>query len=304
MPSKKSETNPRRKGVVLNFEAIGTQWTIELFGLASLDDAVVQSIARRIQQFDAYYSRFRKDSLVTHMSRAAGTYKLPPDAQPMLDMYQELYEATDGKMTLLIGQALSDAGYDADYSLKSKSLQSPPAWDEVITYKFPVITLKRPALLDFGAMGKGYLVDIVAAVLQSHGIQRFLINAGGDILHHDTERAAEVGLEHPGDTSRVIGVVELKNQSLCGSAGNRRKWGAYHHILDPVELRSPKHIAAVWVCADTAILADALTTALFFIEPEALLKHYMFSYAIVRSDYSLDVANNFPATFFMNLETQ
>ena len=35
--------------------------------------------------------------------------------------------------------------------------------------------------LDLGAVGKGYTADLVAEVLQTHGVQSALINLGGNI---------------------------------------------------------------------------------------------------------------------------
>src|SRR3989338_5226434 len=109
----------------LEFEAIGTHWNIELFNLsATVQTSVLkEKVLNRINEFDAIYSRFRDDSLVTKMSKAAGTYELPKDALPLLDLYQELYTLTNGLVTPLIGNALEQAGYDAAYSLEPKVLK-------------------------------------------------------------------------------------------------------------------------------------------------------------------------------------
>jgi thiamine biosynthesis lipoprotein len=297
--SSKSKPKPllKPKDVLLNFEAIGTHWTIELFGHAEVPDGLVPAITKRIGEFDKHYSRFRKDSLVTAMSQKAGTYDLPPDAKPLLDLYQSFYKITNGAMTPLIGQALSDAGYDANYSLQPKKITAPPSWEDALDYHWPQLTIKQPVLLDFGACGKGYLVDIISELLAEHGITSFLVNAGGDMLHRGPA-PVQISLEHPGDVTKSIGSVHLQNSSLCGSAGNRRAWAQYHHILDPQRLASPTHIRAAWACADSTMLADALTTALFFSEPQALLQRYKFNYALVLEDYSLTYSAGFPATFF------
>lgn len=298
MLSSRSKPKPNRSDAILNFEAIGTEWSIELKAETDILDGIIKRVTSRIARFDADYSRFRQDSLIMRMSRQAGMYTLPDDAEPMIALYHDLYRLTDGAMTPLVGQVLSDAGYDAEYSLRSKRLTRPPSWEESIEYDAPRLTLKQPALLDFGAIGKGYLVDIVGDILHEEGIDTFLINAGGDILHRDVTGTAEVGLEHPDNTDMAIGVARLHNESLCGSAGNRRKWKDYHHIINPKSLKSPHHILAVWVIADTAMLADALTTALFFAEPERLQEHYSFRYAIVYKDHALRASKDFPATFF------
>lgn len=283
---------------ILEFEAIGTLWRIALSDISLASLAMLKRLIRqRIEQFDRHYSRFRADSLVSAMAQHKGRYTLPDDARPLFDLYEQLYEHTNGAMTPLIGQALSDAGYDAQYSLQVKQLHATPAWDVVLEYAFPMLIMKQPALLDLGAAGKGYLVDIVAELIQEAGITEFCVNAGGDIVQRGMQAEA-IGLEHPRTPTQVIGIAQLYNRSLCGSSGNRRAWDTYHHIIDPHTRHSPRQLRAIWVVADSALLADGLTTALFFTDATVLSRWYNFEYAIVWKDYSFTHSANFPAEFF------
>lgn len=289
-------------GARLTFEAIGTVWTIEIFDTGVRDAAGLQKdVLTRIDAFDKNYSRFREDSLVTRMSKTSGRYTLPGDARPLVDLYEQFYRLSGGAVTPLIGQTLASAGYDAAYSFKQGTVEAPPNWEKVLDYDFPHLTLNRPALLDFGAAGKGYLVDIIGKLLEDRGIRSYYIDAGGDSLYKTASDAPlEIALEHPADPTAAVGVAKVRNQSLCGSSGNRRTWGdgTYHHIIDPSTLQSPRHIAALWVSADSGLIADGLATALFFVPPGKLAGEFDFEYAIVRNDMSLEHSDNFPAEFF------
>lgn len=283
------------------FEAIGTHWNIQVESNTS--DAkwsgLVKRIRSRIDTFDKSYSRFRADSLVTKMSQVAGTYPLPPDGYMLLDFYRKLYYATEGKVTPLIGQAVADAGYDASYSFRIAPLHQPQSWDAVLDLSHSKLRMKQPALLDFGAAGKGYLVDIVGEILAAAATANYTINAGGDILHHTTQgKRLTVGLENPQDTSEVIGIATITNQSLCASAGSKRKWGKFHHVIDPDTLTSPSTITATWVIADHAMTADGLATALFFTDPAKLHDHFTFSCAVLTEDMTLTYERDFPLTVF------
>jgi len=285
----------------LRFEAIGTAWSVEVYEAVSALAArqIEQAVMARIEEFDRNYSRFRPDSLVAKMAAQAGDFELPADAEPLFDIYHQLYQLTDGRFTPLIGQALSDAGYDTDYSLKPRPLVAPPAWEVALDYKFPQLSLRRPALLDVGAAGKGYLVDLVSELVESFGLTNYCVDAGGDMRHRGSgSEPMRVGLEHPADPAQVVGVVELTNASLCGSAGNRRAWGEYHHILNPQTLSSPRHIQAVWVTAATTLLADALTTALFLVDAASLTRYYDFEYALIAADSTAWQSTAFPGEFF------
>ena len=284
------------------FEAIGTQWEIEIEQDVPAEKLahVKNDVVRRIDDFDKTYSRFRPDSTVTAMSQAAGTFEFPSDASLMFQLYRNIYDISDGQVSPLIGQMMAQAGYDALYSLKPKPLTKLPAWDNAMSVQDNVITSKQPVYLDFGAAGKGRLVDLVSDLITDSGIRRFIVDAGGDMYRStaDGTSLADVGLEHPDQPGHVIGVVRLGRGALCGSAGNRRAWAGYNHILDPAKRASPMHIKAVWVTAQTTMLADMLTTALYFCQPDELKPYYRFEYAMVLSDNSLSYSSSFPATFF------
>jgi thiamine biosynthesis lipoprotein len=285
----------------LAFEAIGTTWRIDLLQDVSPEqrDQLMRAILARIDVFDRDYSRFREDSLVTEMARKAGTYVLPDDAEPMMAIYRKLYDLTDGRFTPLIGQVMVDAGYDAKYSFKPTPLTRPPRWEDALSYRHPQLEVKQPVWLDFGSAGKGYLIDIVAEVIRGHGIDSYCVDAGQDILHRSADGSKRrVGLEHPSDFSKVIGVVELGNESICGSAGNRRNWADYHHIIDPRTLLSPRHMLSAWVVAKTAMVADALATALFLVEPEKLAPHFDFEFLTLYPDMGARFSQGFKAEIF------
>jgi thiamine biosynthesis lipoprotein len=242
--------------VSFEFEAIGTHWKIDFDNTSVYSPADIEAqIRNRIDIFDKVYSRFREDSLVTQISKQAGEFEFPEDAEKLFSIYKSAYLATNGLVTPLIGNVISDAGYDANYSLVPKNVTSPYAWEDVLTYNHPVLEVKQKVILDFGAAGKGYLVDIVGELLQNLGISNFFIDAGSDMLTMGVMGEDEkIGLEDPENFNQVIGVAKIKNQSLCASAGNRRKWDKYTHIINPKSLESPKDILATWVVADEAVV--------------------------------------------------
>lgn len=281
------------------FEAIGTIWRIDVidapFGLEQ--EFLLEKVKNRIEEFDKNYSRFREDSLVWEISKNLGVYTLPEDSLELFEIYKKMYDLTAGRFTPLIGNVLEQAGYDSKYSFNVGKIESPYNWQDAIEFNFPILKINAEVMLDFGAAGKGYLVDIIARLLKELGSQKFCIDAGGDILVCGLP-PLRVGLENPGNIKEVIGVASIFNKSICGSAGNRRKWGGFHHIIDPVSLKSPTEIIGVWVVAESCVLADALTTGLFFCKPEVFIPHFTFEYLILNSDYSVERSPEFPAELF------
>ncbi len=275
MHSKKS-ANKQAKPNTLSFDATGTKWRISSYdeGLGALQPQILQYIAN----FESVYSRFNKNSLVSAMATQAGTYTFPRGAAKLFNLYMQLEDLTAGGITPLIGKNLNEAGYDAAYSLTPTSLTPNPRLHEVASCNGSVITTTQPLQFDFGAAAKGLLIDEITQLLRDNGLTRFSINAGGDIF---TTIPRSIGLEHPLQPGALIGTTNIQGVSLCGSSGNRRNWGAYHHIISGTTLESPHDVVASWVVADSAMLADMIATALHLVSPDSLNNLFDYEYAII-----------------------
>lgn len=299
MHSARSKLTPKANPQFI-FDAIGTHWIIDLNQTLSNNQQsqLLSKIYQRIEQFDQDYSRFRNDSIVMQISRLAGQYRFSADFPEMIDIYKKMYDLTDGLMTPLVGNLLEQAGYDQSYSLRPKPLSQPKPWSEVLNISGTNLTANEPVTLDFGALGKGYLIDLIGKLLQDNQISSYCIDAGGDLLINNMPMT--VGLEHPVNPTQVIGADQISQGSICASAGNRRKWGQMHHIFNPKTLQPVTEIVAVWAKADQATIADALTTALFFVDPAKLSSEFKFEYLIVYQDYSFQKSPHFPDQLYVS----
>lgn len=281
------------------FEAIGTRWRIDYWPECSGTGEVWVAIADVIEKFDRSFSRFRADSWVSRARQAAGTYGLPEDAYDLLTLYEVAYRVSGHRVTPLIGLTMEQAGYDAAYSLVPGELTDVPAFDRAVNFMRTSLTVTAPVLFDFGAAGKGYLIDKVGGVLRGFGIDHFVIDGGGDMLHAGpTESGVTVGLENPYDLSQAVGTVELANGSLCASAGSRRAWGRYTHVIDSLTLASPTGIAAAWTKAPTAAAADMAATCLFFAPPARVGEAFGAEYAVLDPSMRLTASAGFGARTF------
>ena len=135
------------------------------------------------------------------------------------------------------------------------------------------ITLRRPLILDLGAVAKGLAIDMAARELQT--FEDYAIDAGGDIYlggcsPHGTPWS--VGIRHPRLDHQLLDGLRVSNKAVCTSGDyERRRCGEDdgHHIIDPRTGTSPDAVASVTVVAPTAMSADALATAAFVLGPTA-----------------------------------
>jgi thiamine biosynthesis lipoprotein len=286
------------------FDAIGTRWCIDTD--EPLNGEVRDRILNRIRGFDRTYSRFRPDSLVTQVAAAGGRFEFPEDSVALFDLYDRLITATDGAVDPLVGRQLELLGYDSTYSLTpapaavraAERARARPTWAADVVRDGTTLITRRPLVIDVGAAGKGYLVDIITAIVQQAGVGRFVVDAGGD-LRHCGEHGIRVGLEHPLDPRLVIGVANLQNRALCASAVNRRAWDdGLHHVLDARTGAPATEVVATWVVAGDAALADGLATALFFTGARRLAETHRFAYVRMLADGRAERSPDFDGELF------
>ncbi|GGR37682.1 FAD:protein FMN transferase [Deinococcus ruber] len=290
-----------RGSSVYQFDATGTSWEIET--PEPLGTALQQRIRRRVQSFEAIYSRFQPDSLLAQLADApqGGRFEFPAEATGLFDLYDRLHTLTEGALDPLVGGDLERLGYDRSYSLVPVSTGQQLtrlSWARDVRREGSVLTTRRPLVLDLGAAGKGLLVDLLAGFLREAGQTRFVVDGSGD-LRHAGPAGLQVGLEHPFNPRLVIGAVTLQNRALCASAINRRAWGdGLHHVLDARSGRPVEAVVATWVIADEAVIADGLATALFFTAPDVLAQEYAFSGVRMFADGRAEVSGNFDGEVF------
>jgi thiamine biosynthesis lipoprotein len=127
-------------------------------------------------------------------------------------------------------------------------------------------------ILDLGAVAKGFAIDMAARELQT--FEDFAIDAGGDLYlggRSPDGTPWRVGIGHPRREGELIDMLSVSNRAVCTSGDYQRlsplSHDAGHHILDPRSGISTNAAASVTVVAPTAIVADALATAVFVLGP-------------------------------------
>lgn len=283
--------------------AMGCLWSIQVWDELSLPvwSEVQTRIIEECTAFDETFSRFKKTSLIWRLANTVGKFSVPPTFIEMLHLYQRLYRVTGGRYNPLIGNTISDLGYDAEYSLtpKAQIRLTPSLLEAVEIIDEQTIRQNLPVMFDVGALGKGYFVDRASVILREYNIQRFLVNGSGDVFYQTAAKEPLLaGLEHPGDASMVIGRTKLVNQAMCASSGNRRKWDKYHHIIDPLTQTSPNEILASWIKAETTMLADGLATAAFLVPVEELRREFVFEYCLLNPEYKVKRSAGFEVELY------
>lgn len=106
---------------------------------------------------------------------------------------------------------------------------------------------------------KGWAICQAAAILTANGIERYMINAGGDILATSQTMDWRIGLQHPRNRSDIMTVIAGQRLAVATSGTYERG----RHIINPLTGRTAESLLSVSVIGSDIIQADVLATALF-----------------------------------------
>ncbi|TDF94439.1 FAD:protein FMN transferase [Paenibacillus piri] len=239
------------------------------------DDAAEAAIQRAFEAFrkvEHACSRFSSDSELMEACRRVKTVvPLSPFLFEPLKFAWEVAQWTNGRFDPAIGKIMEDHGFNRHY-LTGETIQSHSA--DAVTYRDIVLNeqdrtlyLRRPLVIDLGAVAKGFAIDLAARELTQ--FEGFVVNAGGDLYAGGADESGgkwKIGIQHPVYKDQIIQEIELSNEAVCTSGSYERRSPVkpgVHHMIDPATGQSPDAWVSCSVVAPYAMIADAFSTASF-----------------------------------------
>jgi thiamine biosynthesis lipoprotein len=231
-----------------------------------------------IGKFEAKFSRFRPDSLVSRINSAAGGDWVAVDAamEQMLDLADDLHRVTNGILdpTLLpllrvwdwkkVHQRLPEPA-------EVKAALALTGWRKLRRRQGAVRLPEAGMGLDFGGFGKEYAVDQVVKIARKNGITDALIDLGRDIFAlggNGLHPFWHVGIEDGSRPGNCWGGLAVSDHAVSASGDYNRHFihqgVRYGHILDPrTGWPSANGMRAVTVIAKTCLEAGIYSTSVF-----------------------------------------
>ncbi len=222
---------------------------------------------------------FHEDSsYISKINENAGIapVKVPEDVYELIKESIELSEKTDccfnplmGAITSLWNIGSEDARVpdkaELDEAIRLLSL------DDILLddAEHSVYLRKKGMKLDLGGIGKGYAALCLKELFIDNGIERALINLGGNVYALGRKKSGSkfrIGIQNP-EGGEYLTVVELENESAVTSGAYERysiiDGVRYHHIFSSDGYPSDSDLLSATIIASDPMLADALSTAVF-----------------------------------------
>jgi thiamine biosynthesis lipoprotein len=274
--------------VEVSGEAFGTSWEVRLLGDARAARALGPRLQRILDAVDRQMSSWRADSELSRFNalRDVGWFAVDRDVVRVLRAALDVHRLSGGAFDPTLAPLVELWGFGpgparnappSDAALGA-TLARVGVGNLALRDEPPALRKTRADLaLDLSGVAKGFAVDALATQLEQSGVERFLVEVGGELRARGEGPGGgpwRVGIEWPAPgTSRVAWQLGLADAALATSGDYRRylEWGGERlpHVIDPRSGRPvTKGLVSVSVLAAEAVLADAWATALLVLGPE------------------------------------
>jgi thiamine biosynthesis lipoprotein len=256
---------------VLGGPAFGSTWRVVMPNgdAAKSVDALVTAV---VADTDRSMSPYLEESELTRFNRAAADawQRCSPDLTFVASAALAMARFTGGAFDPTVGPIVGRLGFGPITGAKARP-QDLEVGATGMRKTVPGLTL------DLCGIAKGHALDRITDGLKAIGVTSALVELGGEVRglgDHPDGRPWRVGIARPdGAAGAVQRIVAPKGLALATSGNDRQgiEFGprGITHLIDPrVGHSVPAAPASVSVLADSAMLADALATALMVLGPE------------------------------------
>lgn len=249
--------------------------------------AAVGDVLELVQEVESWLSVYKPNSEISRVNRDAAIrpvhvrrslFELLQRAKTLFDQTDGAFDIAAGAQTKLWKNCRAEKRIPTEDEIAGVLLNSGTQHLKLDEATTSVRFESEGVLLDPGAIGKGLALDEATTWLKKtegcppeflvHGGRSSLGACGGNNGHPGWP----VGIGNPLFTKKRLGTVLLCDQAMSTSGSNiqffRHAGQRYGHILDPRTAMPVDGMLSVTVFADSAAVADALSTAFFVLGVE------------------------------------
>ncbi len=304
----------RHEQLDLSGGALGTSFNISIVGAPeALDTSALEAdVLATFERIDLLASTWREDSELA-IFNADHAIDWIIVSQPLCDALASALNIavqTGGAFDVTVGPLVNLWGFGPDGSaVEPPSAEAIAAameatgHDKIETDCNERLVRKdhEDMYVDLSGWAKGLAVDELAELLDTTGIDNYLVEVGGELRargHNSEGLKWSIAIEAPSTSRRAPHAVVRVTDTSVATSGDYRNYFEhdgqhYSHMIDPRTGRPVTHnLAAVTVVHPSAAYADAMATALLVLGPDdglALARELkLAAYLLVRNDATIE----------------
>lgn len=225
------------------------------------DRDLQQEIETELMKVDGEFSMFNPQSTVARINSGDSTVERSEMFNEIYQLAQTVSKETDGAFDITVAPLVNAWGF----GFKHEQLPTPEQVDSLLQLRNQ---------MDFSAIAKGYGCDVVARLLESHGIHNYMVEIGGEVVvsgknakgddwHIGITKPTEDSLNVEGEMQTVLSITD----HAMATSGNYRNFyyqggRKYAHTIDPRTGYPVQHsLLSATVLAENCATADAYATS-------------------------------------------
>lgn len=239
--------SPKNNLNIIEGDAIGTTFTVRYLAAGSNNyefkiDSLIAAINKSV-------STYIPTSDLSKINKGDTSVFADANLQEVFIKSEKIYRETEGAFDPTVGVLVNAWGFGPEKpienldSLKVQELLKFVGYDKVKLENGKIKKLYPEIYLDFNAIAKGYLVDMLSRMFEKNGIANYMVEIGGEIRARGQNEKGlpwKIAIENPNadGTRSFATVIELKDESIATS-GNYRKFKVkedgtkYVHTINP-----------------------------------------------------------------------
>ena len=225
------------------------------------DRDLQQEIEAELMKVDGEFSMFNPQSTVARINKGDSTVERSEMFSEVYQLAQTVSKETDGAFDITVAPLVNAWGF----GFKHEQRPTPEQVDSLLQLRNQ---------MDFSAIAKGYGCDVVARLLESHGIHNYMVEIGGEVVVSGKNAKGDdwhIGITKPTDDSLSVEgemqtVLTITDHAMATS-GNYRNFyyqggRKYAHTIDPRTGYPVQHsLLSATVLAENCATADAYATS-------------------------------------------
>ena len=242
------------------------------------DTPLNNDILAELAKVDSALSMFNDKSIISRINRGEDV-KTNEMFDTVFNLAENIADNTNGAFDITVAPLVNAWGFgfktgNPPTKAAIDSLRSIVGYKKVALRNNRITKTDPRVMLDCSAIAKGYGCDVVAHLLQRHGIENYMVEIGGEVVTHGISEKRlpwKIGVTKPTDDSLAVDkelqtVLNVKNMAMATS-GNYRNFyykngKKYAHTIDPKTGYPVQHnILSATVLAKHCAEADAYATS-------------------------------------------
>lgn len=261
-------------------EALGTGYMVKFYSEKNID--FEKAMDSMISDINHSMSTYISDSDISRINDGDTTVVVDDHFKTVFKASNKVFKESGGYFDPTVGVLVNAYGFGPENKLNEIDKEQLDSLRELVGFEKLRLTetstiqkQNEHIYLDFNAIAKGYMIDVIGNYLEENSIKNYLVELGGELRARgknlDSQSPWIVGIDDPSQLTgerSLFAKIKLENRAMATS-GNYRKFRIdsatgerFVHTINPLSGKAERsNLLSASVLAENCMLADAYATA-------------------------------------------